>query len=152
VDPTGLENTSSQCTWIRKLLAYEKKYGTRATIEKYDRTWGSDPMPEELFDNKPIECGAGVIDLDWWSTLLWADANYVNVTGVYYIGKCIWNIKRKKWVAPYADPKERATVAAIANGYIHFYDLFSADVMAKVCPDKSKKPKPKKPSRPAPKK
>lgn len=156
----------TQCDRLREVLEYERQHGTFATARRYTNTFhepsdfagpGLDSLvalgPE--FNNAPIPTIVGVIDLDWYTDLLWAHTapgllpatsssspsfatNPAYATVAYIGGKVLWNIIRDKWVWPFEDDKERVAIEAFWRGYTTYASLFPDEIWAHICPSTPK--------------
>jgi RHS repeat-associated protein len=146
-DPWGLTSLTTahqQYNKIKKILAFEAKYGTTKAILKYNNTMSScKPNDDRLGDEFDDQCTnksagekdhgvytvAGYLDLDWWAECLyWTDYEWIGPSTVYYAGKGLWRLlgRGSNW---FADKKERTAVDALNRGYLHFRNLFTPQFM-----------------------
>jgi len=141
-DPSGLLS-AQQCARIRQFLAFEKLHGTWETARKFSNTPGYYEGRTELgeeFNNQPIPTAAGTLDLDWYTDIAaYGGAAATDVgspqtaIALYVGGKVLWNIARGRWVTPFQDPKERATISAYLSGYTSFGSLFPEHLLQREC-------------------
>jgi RHS repeat-associated protein len=141
-DPLGLLS-EEQCETIRKILEYEKKWGTFLAARKFSNT----PMPWDInstpmgrnFDNKPIETVVGVIDFDWWTDMQGSFTTFIEPDIQYFYAKIVWSTIRDRneypnFTWPYQDYKEGNTVFVLEAGYTSYSDLFPEEFLKQACP------------------